>query len=191
MSSVSEEYKHIFVHIPKTAGSAMENKHWVGGTSHMSIKNLVNEENKEYFKWAFVRNPFDRLWSAYKYLKNVEHWDKYPDNLVRRMQFKDVCNRLDSLAHIIVHLAPQHYFLFVDGISAMDYIGHYENLREDWEFICRKVIGKNDPLPVVNGTGGCTYDHVYTPDMIEQVAEFYAKDIQYFYPSVSGQPSVY
>ena len=69
MSAINDEFKHIFIHNPKVAGSWMEEKDFVGGSAHQSIygyhKEGVNIE--KYFKWMFVRNPYDRLVSSFCY----------------------------------------------------------------------------------------------------------------------------
>ena len=69
----------VFVHIAKAAGQSVsmalfgdkEPGHW-------SIRDFEWEDSKllnEYFKFTIVRNPWDRLVSAYFYLKNTTEYE--------------------------------------------------------------------------------------------------------------------
>jgi hypothetical protein len=65
MSIVNHDYKHVFIHVPKTAGSSMELLPWVGGSSHQTIYQY-RDAPADYYRWAFVRNPMSRFLSAYR-----------------------------------------------------------------------------------------------------------------------------
>jgi chondroitin 4-sulfotransferase 11 len=83
---ISHDHQCIFTHVPKTAGKSIrylfglpEFKHQYKadgrnvehGFGHRRLSEFVNEKYfAEYFKFAFVRNPFDRLVSAFFYLDN-------------------------------------------------------------------------------------------------------------------------
>ena len=68
MSNYNKKLNHIFIHIPKTAGSSMENQPWVGGRGHLRIQAFAEQglDIEKIFVWCFVRNPYDRLVSAYR-----------------------------------------------------------------------------------------------------------------------------
>ena len=64
----------MFVHIQKTAGISIVSalsKHGGKGNFHQHILDMLAEAkpNKNYFKFAFVRNPWDRAVSRYFYVK--------------------------------------------------------------------------------------------------------------------------
>ena len=65
---VSHQHKCIFVHIPKTAGTSIEmliNQTPFSGTTHELLKEHANSEYfEEYFKFTFVRNTFERVYSV-------------------------------------------------------------------------------------------------------------------------------
>ena len=83
---ICHEFKTIFIHIPKTAGTSVESmfgkvqiknqnyfietnepgKHW--GAEFLQEK--YSEYFNEYFKWTIVRNPWEREVSLYNMLKN-------------------------------------------------------------------------------------------------------------------------
>ena len=68
-------YKCIFVHIPKNAGISVS--YTLFGNTGGSHRKLIDYERvfgrrivKKYFKFAFIRNPWDRLVSTYFFLIN-------------------------------------------------------------------------------------------------------------------------
>ncbi len=66
--------KTIFIHIPKTAGVSLLKAVYgdVSLEGHRSFyfnRIALKIKNEEYFSFAFVRNPFDRLHSTYLYLR--------------------------------------------------------------------------------------------------------------------------
>ena len=63
---VNNQHKFIFVHVYRTGGTSIDkafggNNH-KGGT-HTALETVPNW--KDYFSFAFVRNPWDRVVSAY------------------------------------------------------------------------------------------------------------------------------
>jgi len=69
-----DRHRCIFVHIPKTGGVSISKSlfgNLAGG--HMTIERykiiFTKDEFDQYFKFTFVRNPWDRLVSAFTFLK--------------------------------------------------------------------------------------------------------------------------
>jgi len=93
---ISDKYQLIFVHNPKCAGSSIKNAlqglpeaDWRKNDWHYTINQLFRTGDKiedifDYKSFGCVRNPYDRLVSAFTY--NIErvlistdyHWDAYP-----------------------------------------------------------------------------------------------------------------
>jgi len=80
---VSHADRAIFIHIPKTAGSSIKKLGQLDYNGHVraaAIRNRVSHEVwSTYFKFAFVRNPWDRFLSLYCYFAtmNEDHrWFK-------------------------------------------------------------------------------------------------------------------
>ena len=105
MTIINNTHKFIFIHIPKNAGTTANMMlsnftYWndieLGGTVYgealaplylrrfnigkhtraNQVRNLVGERIWEgYFKFAFVRNPYARTFSVYRFLKKWRSWD--------------------------------------------------------------------------------------------------------------------
>ena len=71
--------KAIFVHIPKAAGTSIALSIFGELPYHYKAIDYIvffgRKTFNQYFKFAFVRNPWDRVYSAYTYLRKGG-WDK-------------------------------------------------------------------------------------------------------------------
>ena len=146
MSIVNHKHKHIFIHNPKVAGTSMETQPFVGGSSHYTMMDYYMEGTllDNYFKWMFVRNPYDRLVSAWTYLNNI--------NLTKYKQFGDFVMNLDEEFDFTItnfaskkdpfnriHIIPQYLFASVYGELVLDYVGYYEELQFNWDVVCESI----------------------------------------------------
>ncbi len=186
------EYKCIFVHIPKTAGVSINTGLFGSKTGfHRKIAGyqaiFSQREFAEYFKFAFVRNPWDRVVSAYLFLKQGglhggdQRWataklEAYPT--------------FDAFVHGWLkpenirsgrHFVPQVDYIRMPGkqTTELDFVGFFENLRGDYDYI-RKTLGTGEALAAKNTTPGKHKDFrsYYTAETQAIVAEVYREDIE-------------
>jgi hypothetical protein len=96
----------------------------------IQIRKLVGKDVWDhYFKFCFVRNPFDRAISLYYW--TIKNWqNKHPENLP---EINDYILRLPESK-----LSTWSRYT-IDNKIAMDFIGRYENLNEDLAFIEQKI----------------------------------------------------
>ena len=183
--------KTIFIHIPKTAGVSLAKAIYGDVTfeGHRSFyfNNIaLNIKNEVYFSFSFVRNPFDRLYSAYKFLKEggMNHLDKlaFQTFLSEFEDFEDfILNGLnEKLIYQITHFIPQHEYLCdKSGNILVDFIGRFEDLESD-TLLLSKRLKKDINLSHLNFNSKLNYKEVYTDEMIYKVNQIYQKDIDIF-----------
>lgn len=189
-----EKKRCIFFHIPKTAGMAVSSALFGDITwGHRDVSFYVNHFGKErfysFYKFTVVRNPYDRLYSAYVFLKNGginqhdtsfsrKYLSKYPtfDDFVRHgLNDKDV-NRW-------VHFLPQHHFIKnKNGNIVVDFIAKKEQLETDFETICR-YLNVSVSLQTINQTGN-KKDLSLTEDVKSIIKTHYKEDFNLFYPDL-------
>lgn len=194
------ETKSIFVHIPKTAGVSIC-KALYGNLSggHTPIKKYMLAFSKtefyDSFKFAFVRNPWDRLQSAFHFLKQGGFGEK--DKAFARSELSTFTN-FDSFVYNWVseenilkynHFIPQYQFLQIPFSTKLhvDFLGFFENLAPDFEYISQRVSHKpdyNHQLAHLNRgakkTSTTDYRSHYSDKTVDIVAKTYAKDIELF-----------
>lgn len=189
-----DQNKCIFIHIPKSAGISISKSLFgnsAGGHRKLEIYQVVfsKSEFDNYFKFTFVRNPWDRLVSAFLYLKNGgindrdKAWSK--QNLTSFMTFdsfvKEWVNQRNIESHL--HFVPQFRFICEPGIDIprVNFIGYFEKLEEDFYYV-REKLGLHSNLLHSNKTveKNKDYKEYYTDTTKEIVAKVYRKDIQLF-----------
>lgn len=180
----------IFIHIPKCAGVSI-NRALFGrpGYGHASIRDyqaaFAPGDFARFFKFAFVRNPWDRLASAYHFLKagGVTAQDaRFAAGSLAR------CDRFEAFVLDWVtpesimsywHFMPQCHFICDEASRClMDFIGHYETLDADFATLCEKL-GVQANLSHLNRRRHARPDYrsLYTPAMRRVVETVYARDI--------------
>lgn len=127
-----------------------------------------------YFKFAFVRNPWDWQVSLYHYIRShplhpqhrrVKALQGFPDYVRWRIDHEPVLQKdfvTDSNGNVLV-----------------DYIGRFETLGEDFDAICRRI-GVDNPLPHKNLSKHDSYVDYYDSRTAALVAEYYRPDIELF-----------
>jgi len=190
---ISHKKKFVFFHIPKCGGSSLiskfkkyrdEEKYKDG---HPKLDAIIEMNLKNYFTFTFVRNPYDRLVSAFYYIKNGNTGWYYDKQLkrklgLRKLNFKDfVKTKLTQDTMSKCHFAPVFgHFVSSDTISKIDFIGRVENLKSDFKIICNKLEISNIDIPHKNKSKHKHYTEYYDDETKEIVAKKYAKDIEYF-----------
>lgn len=185
-----DEHECIFIHITKTAGTSVAKCLFNYLPYHytaIDYRVIYGKDTfNKYFKFAFVRNPWDRLYSSYRYLKaggwNEEdtRWGK--SNLAEFTDFNDFVSRWLTKDNIKkhVHFMPQHHFICdTKDHLLVDYLAYFETINNDFDKITNILhidaqIGHHNA-----GTRG-NYLNVYNSQSQGIVADVYAKDIDMF-----------
>ena len=158
------------------------------GHGHLSVCDvaplLPTEVWSTYFKFAFVRNPFERFVSAYVFLfRNSISLDHSPEELNEDM--KAALHRRRFRQRVLIQ--PQSQLLEDrEGKLAVDFIGRYENLEAEFEDVCQRL-GIQASLPRTNPSEHVHFSRYYDPELRSMVADFYARDLQNFGYSYSSE----
>jgi hypothetical protein len=184
------ETDSLFVHVPKAAGvSLLQALYGNIGLGHTPIREYRQLFRASFidraFVFTFVRNPWDRVYSAYSFLAeggwpeyDAEYRDTWLGDCRDFQQFVMEVLPLDG-AREIVHFHPQREHLTeADGeMRAFDFVGRYETLHRDFDFV-RGRVNPNARLVHRNRTetrASADYREVYTPEMIAVVESIYGE----------------
>lgn len=179
--------QYLFLHIHKTGGTSVKD-FLIGKTlkkaSHARASDIINEigyeEFKKYKTFAVVRNPYDRVISAYFYMKNSE---RIPPSVTLN---EFILNKKSEYSmYNEVCATPQYQYLCYDGKVECDVIIKFENLVKDFE----QFINENDIID--RGLKNLPHDRKSKRDgymaylsgkkeMIKCINEFYEKDFEIF-----------
>ena len=218
---ISESHKFIFIHIPKCAGTSIENalssyckkgflgydKKLKGFKQHANCHELLthnyitSEMCDSFFKFAFVRNPWDRCVSQYIWrikkggnFVNGQHM-KCQKRIFIHPNFnqKFVRNNVTFLRQFLEkdfpwqemsfeqHMRPQVEFIYDCTKTKLDFIGKFENINNDFSYVCNKLIGEQVELPHANkSSNNQNYKQYYDNYTKDLVSEFYYEDIKEF-----------
>ena len=130
-----------------------------------------------YFKFGFVRNPWDRVVSLYERREGMQ--------LRNQMSFEKFVEWVNFSSCTSIHPVPHRnqldWFVDPNGRVLMDFIGRFENLAADWQTIAHKL-GISQLLPHKKRNPGRTkpYAEYYTPTTRQIIAEKFRVDIEYF-----------
>jgi len=201
-------HRTIYFYIPKVACSSLKQvcTSWLGleipqgKTIHQIdfpyVRRAELGNYADYFKFAFVRNPWDRLVSCYH--NKIKPTASYEDSHYVQGVFKDFVHygrfragmAFSEFVEAILdipdseadsHFRSQHNFLTdPDGQLLVDYVGKFETLHQDFAEVCRRMGVDLVPLPHLMKSAARQYQQAYNPTLQAQVGQRYARDIELF-----------
>lgn len=188
-----QHHKAFFIHIPKTAGTSIKSTLGARKSGHFNAAKLKKAYPpqiwKEYYKFSFVRNPWDRVASMYHYYKSGKHNSPPITEALKHVSFEEfvqkLCSRFpyDWMTGVYAHpiWGQQVNWLKIDGSIAVDFIGRYENLEKDFAQICKNLkIKKRLKLNHLKNSGNIRYQSEYNNETKDLVAKKFIEDIKYF-----------
>lgn len=182
----------IYIHIPKVAGTSINHALYgrtLGHYSAMEIREKFPQLYANCFTFSFVRNPWERTLSAYRFAKKggtetmgvnnpmqhqIPEFDSFESFIHEWLANK----KLSSLDYIF---RPQSNFIYdQNDILIIDYLGRLENLDSDIREI-NKLTKKSISVPRLNFTAAeNNYRDYYNTNMLDLVAQIYKRDVQLF-----------
>jgi hypothetical protein len=178
----------IFIHVPRSAGTSIAFA--IGAPKpHIPVSRYAAFDASlynQFFKFAFVRNPWDRLLSSYSHIcaaENDPEWKTHTAVLSRFKDFESFVLALEDpkLRRRILgftHFRPQVDWLTLPRSKqiAVDFVGRFENLDLDYVIVADRL-GISSPLPNVNASKHVPYRDAYSRRMRDIVAEMYSDDV--------------
>jgi len=190
--------KALFMHIPKTGGISLYKAikhprvkikgHFIQNPFYLYLKDSLKFYPERPFVFAFVRNPWDRLVSAFFYLNkggmngsDRRDMKKYIKKY--RGDFKAFVKEAiaEGWALDQLHLKPQvDWISDNDGQLLTDYTGKFENLRSDLKNISEITGIPFNKLEHRNKSKHKDFHEYYDNEMRKIVAKAYEEDIETF-----------
>lgn len=196
---INVSHKFIYIGVPKTGTTSIEtfikqnykilpscqSKHWP--------ISLHDPEYLDYFKFAFVRNPWDWVVSWFSYREEPSPTFTTPSSAIKakfkRWLFetfkeneklkKENSSLNKSLCYRPLYLSQSEY-ISIGGELKMDFIGRFESLQKDFDFVCDKLKIYNHILDVRNKSWHDHYSLYYDDESFNFVKEKYKDDIDNF-----------
>ncbi|NIK92518.1 sulfotransferase family protein [Mangrovimonas sp. CR14] len=204
---ISHKHKCIFIHIPKTAGTSINEFffpevefgisppnydilfgwcpvrkiHMQHATARQMLETeLITEEQwNTYYKFTFVRNPWDRAYSDFMWIQNFSGVrGDFSSYIKKTNKFGKILTNNEGPHFLGDHLLQQTDFFDFKGVYKPDFIGRFENFDADIHFIINKLDIKEEFNLHKNKTLRYShYSNFYTRSKKKLVNEYFQKDI--------------
>lgn len=183
---VDDEKRFLLVCVAKTASTAMRRRFGFYEDPppeeyHMFLSDglIKYPQAKKYFKFGFVRNPYDRLFSTYINLKYDGH--PWATALKRKYSFRDfVMDFENSKYSNYIHLQPQWNYLSTNNQLGVDFVGRFENLTNDFKAVERLIGCPHKPLEKIRSSSKNREPKYYDDKMRKIVQKIYTIDFERF-----------
>jgi hypothetical protein len=148
------------------------------GHGHLTLEQVrpyfKPDDWTSHFKFAFVRNPFDRFISYCAFMTRAHgQFERQPQQVMRRF----IAN--PPPRHVLFY--PQHTFVTdPSGALLTDFIGRVETMQASYDEIARRIGVSTAPLERVNPSKRLDYRQYYDQELIDGVARLYARDLELF-----------
>lgn len=165
----------VYFRVPKTASTSL-----LIALRKADEVEPVKVYQRNAFTFTFVRDPYDRLVSAYRHLiKRSKATDLTDPRFHKDMSFEQFVDVIEnsSIQELDDHLRPQ--WTFTPG--RLDFVGKFEHLKEDYLTVCKHLSIK--PIPELgwqNSTGKTNLDDYYTKKIRQKVRAIYQTDFVIF-----------
>ena len=199
---ICETKKFVFIHIPKNSGTSMTKELQ---KTYKNTQLLINVERYgvnigidkmhlyydvidkfisknilcNYFKFCIIRNPYNKLYSAWNFIKKRHGYNDVNDFIKYKLDEEFIYGKEIIPGDARVHYRPQFTFVYNDDDNIfVDFVIRYENLNEDILKMNEKY-DLNVPL-YENGNIKKSYINFLNKESITKINYLYKKDFELF-----------
>ncbi|MEO7654610.1 MAG: sulfotransferase family 2 domain-containing protein [Sphingomicrobium sp.] len=145
---------------------------------HLSLQQLRPHlppgDFESFFKFAFVRNPFDRFVSYCAFMTRDDRMFERDPHLVMRHFLAN-----PPWDHVLFQ--PQHGQLVNDeGQLLTDMIARFETMQQSFDAIAERIGIPTMTLKRVNSSSHADYRTYFNQELRDGVAQLYARDLELF-----------
>lgn len=190
----------VHLHIPKNGGTSIwqvlgkpQGIDWT--MTHASVADwrelLSHERYERAVTFCVIRNPYDRLYSAWSYFAgDTPTSPTWPGLAGNSKIVKDASGPNCTFEYFLLnnpgietnleHFIPQTRWIegVTEGTLDVNHILKFESLDSQWEKFCENVGFECEPLPHRNASERGDWQDAYTPELIAKANEMYARDFE-------------
>ena len=154
-------------------------RYFMSSVKHSEKQNMNMEKWNEYTKFAFIRNPYDKIVSAWKYINKLS---LEPITFKDFLKSKDTCN---SYTYFHAFITQYEQLLNIDNELKIDFFGKFEELNNNLANILLKI-NLDEKINHANviknsikfNSSGNTINYIgyYTNELIQIVNELFEID---------------
>jgi hypothetical protein len=146
---------------------------------HFSVQEIQPHLSEEiwnsYYKFTFVRNPWDRFVSAVVFKnKQLQNHPELVQPFIEKFIHKP------NFTQNIFYKPQYDYLVNQKGKQCMDFIGKTENMESDYHKICNHLGIPIEKIEVRNSTSRKQYQNVLSEKSKLKIEEIYKNDINEF-----------
>ena len=179
----------LFIHIPKTVGCSIMKTNFFEmkckNFGHKPIAQIQNHKSDYKYSFAVTRNPYDRVVSAFHYLKKGGRQVTLDLRMQRKLEkytsFQEFVKDLQIFIHD-THFKPQYTFVCDKNDRILvDYILENDTLDRDIVKVYKKEGAPVENIPKVNTSKHDDYSKYYNDISTKNtVYQIYKKDFELF-----------
>lgn len=132
------------------------------------MREITEDQLKEYFIWSCVRNPYDRFMSMSAMFSSDPN--RFAKGL-KKYRRKGIVKR---------HTEPQHIYTHHKGVQIPQMIIRFENVQSEFKTVCRAIGLEEHELGVRNTTKHGSWSEEMNNETIDFINKYYKLDFEYF-----------